>query len=57
MMYPLSEFDGQVKSRDWINLPKATMTSQDREEEVKWGIPQSRRIQTSCPRHLQKEHL
>jgi hypothetical protein len=40
MMYPLAEFDGQVKSRDWSSLPKASTASQGGEEEVKWVIPE-----------------
>ena len=39
MMYPLAEFDGTMKSRDWTRLPKLpSMTSGD--EEVKWVVPE-----------------
>jgi len=39
MMYPLAEFDGKMKSRDWTQLPKAPSTSSG-EEEVKWVVPE-----------------
>jgi hypothetical protein len=39
MMYPLSEFDGKMKSRDWSKLPKAASASTG-DEEVKWVVPE-----------------
>jgi hypothetical protein len=39
MMYPLSEFDGKMKSRDWLQLPK-TQSSSGGDEEVKWVVPE-----------------
>jgi len=39
MMYPLAEFDGKMKRRDWTQLPNApSATSGD--EEVKWVVPE-----------------
>jgi hypothetical protein len=40
MMYPLAEFDGTMKSRDWTKLPQAP-TAQSGEEEVKWVVPET----------------
>jgi hypothetical protein len=40
MMYPLSEFDGKMKSRDWTTLPKAPPAAQGGAEEVKWVVPE-----------------
>jgi hypothetical protein len=39
MMYPLSQFDGKMKSRDWTQLPKAPSASGGNEE-VKWVVPE-----------------
>src|SRR5262245_7961404 len=39
MMYPLAEFDGEMKSRDWSQLAKAESTSGG-DEEVKWVVPE-----------------
>jgi hypothetical protein len=39
MMYPLAEFDGTMKSRDWSQLPKTVSTSSG-DEEVKWVVPE-----------------
>jgi hypothetical protein len=39
MMYPLSEFDGTMKSTDWHKLPKLESTSSG-EEETKWVVPE-----------------
>jgi hypothetical protein len=39
MMYPLSEYDGTMKSMDWSKVPKAPPASGG-EEEVKWVIPE-----------------
>src|SRR5215472_14247556 len=39
MMYPLAEFDGKMKSRDWSKLPKTVSTASG-EEEVKWVVPE-----------------
>jgi hypothetical protein len=40
MMYPLSEFDDKMKSRDWSRLPKMPSTVGG-EEEVKWVVPET----------------
>jgi len=29
MMYPVAEFDGTMKTKDWANLPKATRSARD----------------------------
>jgi len=39
MMYPLAEFDGKMRSRDWSQLPKTASTSSG-DEEVKWVVPE-----------------
>src|SRR5262247_4560954 len=39
MMYPLADFDGKMKSRDWSQLPKTASTSSGNEE-VKWVVPE-----------------
>jgi hypothetical protein len=39
MMYPLAEFDGKMKSRDWSQLPEAPSTSSGKEE-TKWVVPE-----------------
>jgi len=38
MMYPLSDYDGTMKSMDWSKLPKAPSQSSG-EEETKWVVP------------------
>jgi hypothetical protein len=38
MMYPLAEFDGVMKSRDWTTLLKVPSTATGNEE-VKWVVP------------------
>jgi hypothetical protein len=38
-MYPLSEFDGKVKTIDWANLPKAPPPPPS-EEETQWVLPE-----------------
>jgi hypothetical protein len=40
MMYPLAEFDGKMKSRDWSQVPKVESASGG-DEEVKWVVPES----------------
>jgi len=40
MMYPLAQFDGKMKSRDWGQLPK-TPGSASGDEEVKWVVPET----------------
>jgi len=40
MMYPLAEFDGTMKNRDWSALPKFPSQSQG-DEEVKWVVPET----------------
>jgi len=40
MMYPLSEFDGKMKARDWSKLPK-TASAAGGDEEVKWVVPET----------------
>jgi hypothetical protein len=39
MMYPLAEFDGKMKSRDWSQVPKVESASGG-DEEVKWVVPE-----------------
>jgi hypothetical protein len=39
MMYPLMQFDGAMKSRDWTKLAK-TPSSASGDEEVKWVAPE-----------------
>jgi hypothetical protein len=39
MMYPLAEFDGTMKSRDWTKLQKVSSTTGG-DEEVKWVVPE-----------------
>lgn len=39
MMYPLAQFDGAMKSRDWTQLPKKESLSSG-DEEVKWVVPE-----------------
>ncbi len=38
--YPLAEFDGQIKTKDWGNVPSFPNHTQG-EEETKWVIPES----------------
>ncbi len=40
MMYPLSEYDGQMKSLDWSKIPKVPSPSTG-EEETKWVAPET----------------
>jgi len=40
MMYPVAEFDGTMKSRDWTKLQKAPSTASG-DEEVKWVVPET----------------
>jgi hypothetical protein len=39
MMYPLSEYDGTMKSKDWSQIPKVASTSTG-DEETKWVVPE-----------------
>jgi len=39
MMYPLAEYDGSMKTRDWANLPKAPAPPAS-EEETQWVLPE-----------------
>jgi len=39
MMYPLSEYDGTPKSKDWSSLPQAPAQAGG-EEEVRWVVPE-----------------
>lgn len=39
LIYPLEEFDGSMKSRDWNKLPQAASTSSG-DEEIKWVVPE-----------------
>jgi hypothetical protein len=39
MMYPLSEYDGTMKSKDWSKIPKVASTSTG-DEETKWVVPE-----------------
>jgi len=38
MMYPVAEFDGTMKTKDWANLPKAPAPPAT-EEETQWVLP------------------
>lgn len=38
LMYPLAEYDGRMKSKDWTSLPSAEAPPQG-EEETQWVIP------------------
>jgi hypothetical protein len=40
MMYPLSEYDGTMKSKDWNALPKVPDTSGGGEAETQWVFPE-----------------
>ena len=40
MMYPLAEYDGSIKSKDWNALPKVPDTSGDGQAETKWVFPE-----------------
>jgi hypothetical protein len=39
LFYPLAEFDGKMKTKDWANMPKAPAQAGG-EEESKWVFPQ-----------------
>jgi hypothetical protein len=39
MMYPVSEYDGTMKSRDWSKLQRVASQSEG-DEEVKWVVPE-----------------
>jgi hypothetical protein len=39
MMYPLTEYDGTMKTRDWANLPKAPAPP-PQDEETQWVSPE-----------------
>jgi hypothetical protein len=39
MVYPLAEFDGRMKTKDWANLPKAPAPPAG-EEETQWVFPE-----------------
>jgi hypothetical protein len=39
MMYPLGEYDGKMKSRDWTKLPNE-LSTEGGDEEVKWIMPE-----------------
>jgi hypothetical protein len=39
LMYPLSEFDGTMKDKDWSKVPIAP-SAQTGDEEVKWVVPE-----------------
>jgi len=39
LMYPLTEFDGSMKEKDWNKVPKVPST-QSGDEEVKWVVPE-----------------
>src|SRR5271169_172555 len=40
MMYPLADFDGKMKSKDWTKLP-VFPSSQQGDEEIKWVKPEA----------------
>jgi hypothetical protein len=39
LMYPLADFDGTMKSKDWDKVPRAPAQASG-EEEVKWVVPE-----------------
>ena len=39
MMYPVSEYDGKMKTKDWANLPKSPAPPGG-EEETQWVLPE-----------------
>jgi hypothetical protein len=39
-MYPLSQYDGKVKKRNWAKLPKFPAQASDGKAETKWVIPE-----------------
>jgi hypothetical protein len=39
MMYPVAEFDGRMKSKDWANMPKVEAPPSG-EEETQWVLPE-----------------
>jgi hypothetical protein len=39
MMYPLAEFDGNAKTKDWANLPKVPAAPSG-DEETQWVLPE-----------------
>ena len=39
MMYPLGEYDGTMKSRDWTKL-RNELSTEGGDEEVKWIMPE-----------------
>jgi hypothetical protein len=39
MMYPLSEYTGEIKTKDWTKIPKFPSQAEG-EEEVKWVVPE-----------------
>jgi hypothetical protein len=40
MVYPLSEFDGKIKTKDWANVPSFPMPPSKAKGETKWVIPE-----------------
>ena len=38
-MYPVAEYDGKAKTRDWANLPKAPPPPAT-DEETRWVFPE-----------------
>jgi hypothetical protein len=39
MMYPIAEFDGKMKSKDWANMPRGTAPPAG-DEETQWVLPE-----------------
>ena len=39
MVYPLSEFDGEMKTIDWSELPDIPAPAQQGSGETKWVVP------------------
>jgi hypothetical protein len=39
LFYPLDEYDGKMKTKDWLNMPKAP-AQQEGEAETKWVLPE-----------------
>ncbi len=40
LMYPLSQFDGTMKTKDWTKVPKFPSSGGDSQEETKWVKPE-----------------
>jgi hypothetical protein len=41
LLYPLSQFDGKMKTKDWSAMPKYPSPSSSGSEETKWVVPEN----------------